>query len=82
LAHTESVANGRAAIVGTRQIWVGNGSAVERLEVDVISAEALKPGHVIEGPALLDGSDTTIWVPARVRAVVDEHRTIDMKVLS
>jgi N-methylhydantoinase A len=82
LAHTESVANGPAAIVGTRQIWVGNGSAVERLEVDVISAESLKPGHVIEGPALLDGSDTTIWVPARVRAVVDEHRTIDMEVLS
>jgi N-methylhydantoinase A len=81
LAQTASAANGRAAIVGKRRIWVGNGSAVECLEVDVISAESLHPGQMFEGPALVDGSDTTIWVPARVRAVVDGHRTIDMEVL-
>ncbi len=28
----------------------------------------LLPGHEIAGPALLDGSDTTIWIPPRVRA--------------
>jgi N-methylhydantoinase A len=82
LAHTESMAKGRATTIGTRQIWVGNGSAVERMDVDVIAAESLKPGHVIEGPALVDGSDTTIWMPARVRAVVDPHRTLDMEVQS
>ncbi len=81
LARTECSGGTSASIVGKRQIWVRNGSAVECLEVDVISAEALSPGHVIQGPALLDGSDTTIWVPARVRAVVDAHRTIDMEVL-
>jgi N-methylhydantoinase A/oxoprolinase/acetone carboxylase beta subunit len=47
----------------------------------VISTTTLLPGHEIAGPALLDGSDTTIWIPPRVCARVDEHRTIDMQVL-
>jgi N-methylhydantoinase A len=72
----------RALPMAKRRIWLGNGAGVEPLDVDVISAAALHPGHFIEGPALVDGSDTTIWIPPRVRARVDEYRTIDMQVLS
>jgi N-methylhydantoinase A len=82
LARTATGASAPATPIARRRIWVGNGAAVEPLDVDVISAVALQPGHVIEGPALVDGSDTTIWIPPRVRARVDEHCTIDMEMLS
>jgi N-methylhydantoinase A len=82
LARTDVATGAHATIVGKRQIWVGTGAGVEKLQVDVIAADLLRPGHMIEGPALLDGSDTTIWVPRGVRAVVDAHRTIDMEVRS
>jgi N-methylhydantoinase A len=80
LARSSAAAPRQAAPVGKRRIWVGTGAGVEPLDVDVISAGTLLPGHEIAGPALLDGSDTTIWIPPRVRARVDEYRTIDMQV--
>ncbi|HEY3659045.1 MAG TPA: hydantoinase/oxoprolinase family protein [Steroidobacteraceae bacterium] len=82
LARTTASASASATPIARRRIWAGNGAAVEPLDVDVISAVALQPGHVVEGPALVDGSDTTIWIPPRVRARVDEHCTIDMEMLS
>ena len=66
----------------TRQIWVGNGSQVEPLDVNVHSSIDLQPGTRIQGPALLDGADTTVWIPPRVNALVSEHRTIDMEVMA
>jgi N-methylhydantoinase A len=82
LARTAAIPSGRARPVTKRRIWLESGAGVEPLDVDVLSAAALQPGDVIDGPALLDGSDTTIWIPRRVHARVDEHRTIDMEVLS
>ena len=81
LARASAVAPRQATPVAKRRIWVGTGTGVGPLDVDVISTTTLLPGHEIAGPALLDGSDTTIWIPPRVRARVDEHRTIDMQVL-
>ena len=81
LARTSAVAPRQATPIAKRRIWVGAGAGVAPLDVDVISTATLLPGHEIAGPALLDGSDTTIWIPPRVRARVDEHRTIDMQVL-
>jgi N-methylhydantoinase A len=66
----------------TRQIWVGNGSQVEPLDVNVHSSIDLQPGTRIQGPALLDGADTTVWIPPRVNALVSGHRTIDMEVIA
>jgi N-methylhydantoinase A len=80
LARTAAGVSARAAPDARRRIWIGAGE--EALDVDVISAQSLQPGHFMEGPALVDGSDTTIWIPPRVRARVDEHRTIDMEMLS
>jgi N-methylhydantoinase A len=63
-----------------RQIWVGDGSQVQPMNVDVLSSVDLHPGELIQGPALLDGADTTIWIPPRVTARLSEYRTIDMEV--
>jgi N-methylhydantoinase A len=65
-----------------RQIWVGDGSRVQPMNVDVLASVDLRPGELIQGPALLDGADTTIWIPPRVTARLSEHRTIDMEVMT
>jgi N-methylhydantoinase A len=65
-----------------RQIWVGDGSRVQPVDVDVLSSVDLEPGELIQGPALLDSADTTIWIPPRVTARLTEHRTIDMEVMA
>jgi N-methylhydantoinase A len=80
--HAGSTAARQPVPAGRRRIWVAEGADIRAREVDVISVRDLQPGHVIEGPALLDGTDTTIWIPGRVSARCSEHRTIDMQVLS
>jgi N-methylhydantoinase A/oxoprolinase/acetone carboxylase beta subunit len=51
-------------------------------EVDVIDARDLERGDVVTGPALVDGSDTTVWVPADAVLEVDEQRTFVVEVAS
>ena len=38
------------------------------------------PGNVLAGPALVDGSDTTVWLPHGARARVDDYGTLVMEV--
>lgn len=67
-----------ASVVGTRSVY--RGAELPVLQVNVIAGADLRPGQVLEGPALIDSSDTTIWIPPKVRAVVDAHRTINLEV--
>src|SRR5262249_30359040 len=48
--------------------------------VNVYSGPELQPGHQITGPALIDGSDTTIWIPAQARGRVDDRGTLIVEV--
>jgi N-methylhydantoinase A len=53
---------------------------IERLAppqpVDVYDGQLLLAGHVIAGPALIDGADTTIWIPSGATARLDANRTL------
>ena len=49
-------------------------------EVNVHTADALAPGDTFRGPALVDSSDTTIWVPGGMTARVDPNRTMVIEV--
>jgi N-methylhydantoinase A len=40
----------------------------------------LRPGHVVTGPALVDGVDTTIWIPTNASARLDEQSTLRVEV--
>jgi len=51
-------------------------------DVDVYDAAELRAGHVLAGPALVDGADTTLWLPPGGRADVDAHGTVVMEVAS
>jgi N-methylhydantoinase A len=74
------VADGTPApLRGNREVRVGRTPA-ERRAVDAYSARDLQPGHVVVGPALIDGDDTTIWIPATATARMDEHSTLRVEV--
>jgi N-methylhydantoinase A len=44
--------------------------------IDAYDGAALQPGATLIGPALIDGSDTTIWIPEGVHVHTDAHRTL------
>jgi N-methylhydantoinase A len=78
LARSAAPAAGKVA--GRRRLWTRIDGHMQQVDVDVTFVEELRPGDRLEGPILLDGADTTIWIPARARARVDEYRTIDIEV--
>jgi len=59
-----------APVAGTRAVRLARGDDGLR-DVHVYDVDALAPGHVLVGPALIDGSDTTVWVPDGTTARVD-----------
>jgi N-methylhydantoinase A len=69
-----AVAGTAAPACGARAVHVARGAPAE--SVPVHAGSDLRPGHAIAGPALIDGSDTTTWVPHGHTAVVDDARTI------
>lgn len=64
-------------VVGTRSVY--RGTELPALEVNVVAGGDLQPGQALNGPALIDSSDTTIWIPPEARAVVDAYRTITLE---
>jgi N-methylhydantoinase A len=68
-----------ATPVGTRTVRLDR-SADGIVEVDVYDGSGLCPGHQLKGAALIDSTDTTIWVPDGCSARIDEHGTFVMDV--
>ncbi len=59
-----------AAIVGERAAYWGPGVGLST--APVYARDRLRPGHVLDGPALVQGTDTTIVVGPGQRLAVDE----------
>ena len=54
-----------------------SGSTVDRdgrQDVDVHDGDDLHPGQTLRGPALIDGTDTTVWVPETTSLRVEPAR--------
>jgi N-methylhydantoinase A len=74
------VAEGTPAPVHARRpVRLGRRADEER-DVESHFAPDLRPGHVVTGPALVDGVDTTIWIPTNASARLDEHSTLRVEV--
>ncbi|MBV1689204.1 hydantoinase/oxoprolinase family protein [Novosphingobium sp. G106] len=73
-----AVDNGPARPTGTRLVHLDRAS--QPAEITTYDATALEPGQEICGPGLIDGSDTTIWLPAGMNARVDPDRTLIIEV--
>jgi len=67
--------------VGVRRVRLGRDAGTEA-EVPAYAGPAFERGHRVEGPALIDGSDTTVWVPPGGRARVGSCGTLVMEVAS
>jgi N-methylhydantoinase A/oxoprolinase/acetone carboxylase beta subunit len=80
LARSPNADPAAGRVSGRRRLWTRIDVHMRRVEVDVAVAAELRPGDRLEGPILLDGADTTVWIPARARARVDEYRTLDIEV--
>jgi N-methylhydantoinase A len=50
------------------------------VDVPIHDAAALTVGATLRGPTLVDGRDTTVWVPPGVTATLDRHGTLVMTV--
>ncbi len=70
-------ADPRAALMGTRPIWLDHGPlrlrSGQAQGTPVYDGEALQPGHAITGPALIVRLDTTIILDTDCRASVDAY---------
>lgn len=65
--------------VGRRAVCVDRGRD-GTVDVDVHSGENMHPGQTVRGPAVIDGSDTTIWVPEATTLEVSAHGTLVLEV--
>ncbi len=65
--------------VGSRRVQIGRDDETE--PVATFETSTLQPGHRVEGPALIDGLDTTIWIPPRTALTVDPRSTLIVEVL-
>ena len=67
-----------APVARTRMVRLERGEGGLRA-IAVHDRDDLLAGHVLEGPALVDAPDTTIWLPAGMRAMVDAQGTLVME---
>jgi len=61
------------AIGRERLVWTQRD---QQRAIPVYDMETLRPGHVVQGPALLDTIDTTLWAPAHSTVTMARGRTL------
>lgn len=77
---SEAVPEGTPSpVAGHRSVRLERGPG-GRQDIAVHDGGALRPGHTLDGPALIDASDTTIWLPAGMTAMVNPQGTLLMEV--
>jgi N-methylhydantoinase A len=67
----------RTGTSGRRSVRVARGPG-GRTDVDAYASAALAPGRRITGPAVIDGTDTTLWVPPGATLRVDPYSTCEV----
>lgn len=78
VAMAPAIARGAATCIGTRLVRLAR--AVPAGPIGTYDAALLQPGEHISGPGLIDGADTTIWIPQDMTAHVDPERTLVIEV--
>jgi N-methylhydantoinase A len=77
-APSAATATGRPTPAGTRPVHLERASPP--VAIATYDAARLLPGQVVCGPGLIDGADTTIWIPGEMSARVDADRTLIIEV--
>jgi N-methylhydantoinase A len=77
--HTEHVKAGtKATAASTRKVRVDRTAGGDQA-VAIYEGKDLLPGHTLEGPALIEGVDTTVWVPALAKVKMTAQGTYSME---
>jgi N-methylhydantoinase A len=76
-APTEAT-GGAPSRASVRSVRVARGTAP--ISVDVFVGDDLRAGHEVSGPALIDGVDTTVWIPPDRRLRVDSRNNFIVEV--
>jgi N-methylhydantoinase A len=77
-ATSTATTTGQATPVGTRPVHLERASPP--VAIATYDATTLLSGQDVLGPGLIDGADTTIWIPAGMSARVDTDRTLIIEV--
>jgi N-methylhydantoinase A len=78
IAHEEAPKGAAAPPSSRRRVQYGRGDD-DVCEVAFFDGQALQVGQVLAGPALIDGADTTIWIPRDMSARVDARRALNVE---
>jgi N-methylhydantoinase A len=78
LAPAAVTVTGPAPAAGARTIH--GGPHHPPAQAVVVRGDAIQPGHTVTGPALIDASDTTVWIPAGASVTMDPYRTLDIRI--
>jgi N-methylhydantoinase A len=76
--HAAATAAGAATPSGSRPVHLERAAPAQAIAT--YEAARLLSGQAIAGPGLIDGADTTIWIPAGMTARVDPDRTLIIEV--
>jgi len=67
--------DGAPPVKATRAVWWSDGFT----DTDIYEMDDVRPGHAIEGPAVLEAESTTFAIPPDRRAWLDEHRIFHLE---
>jgi N-methylhydantoinase A len=73
------VQDGTVAAAATHRRVQSGRDIAEAGDIQCFDGSVFLPGHSFVGPALVDGADTTIWVPSGMRAHVDPRGALRME---
>jgi N-methylhydantoinase A len=74
----QTPASGPATVSGSRPVYLERHQPPSA--VKTFQESTIRPGQSLEGPALIDGADTTIWIPCGLSAMMDGERTLIVEV--
>jgi N-methylhydantoinase A len=66
-----------AALKGKREVYMNNEKGFQ--DINVFLREKLKPGNTVEGPAIVEANDTTVFIDYFQHIIVDEYLNLVME---
>jgi len=72
MAHPHNGKNASGALLGKRDIFF-TGDIMNFLSTKVYDLSRLTPGNILEGPAVVEGTNTTVLIPKNVTCEVDSY---------
>lgn len=77
IRHEFSSADSTGALKGKREVYLNNEESFQF--INVFLREKLKPGNKVDGPAIIEANDTTVFIDYFQQIMVDEYLNLVME---